>query len=859
MTKTDIKSNLTPMMQQFYSIKNDYPDAILFFRMGDFYEMFDKDAEVASKVLGIALTNRNKSSENSPPMCGIPYHSYQPYLNKLLSAGYKVAICEQLEDPSKAKGIVKRGVTRIITPGTILENEALENHNYNFLLSVSASEKGVYYSAIADASTGDLFLFSSNDIKETITRFNPKEVIGDIDIKNKNLQGIDLPFYYVDKKFHFKTMLNSITEYFNVTSLKALGILDEEYVKPVYFVLNYVKNMLIDVNFKRPNLITSQENIYIDSIAQKTLELFQSTSDRRDATLYQILNKCSTPMGERLLSFYLMTPTNDINEISVRQNLCEFFLNNKEIRLKVIQILKEIYDLERIITRINAKKATPKDLVYLRSSIKPLDELKDLLKDSINPFIKEIFEAFDDLNDLHNYLIEAISDDPPYILDKGGVINDGFIKEIDDLRFLRKNSRIELAKIEAKEKNNSGINTLKIKYNKVFGYYLEVPKSQIKNVPEYFERRQTLVSAERYITEELKELEEKILTADERLAKLEAEIFKEVVKEVQKHTDRIRGVSKLLSKIDVMVSFAEVAEANRYVKPEVTNGDVIKIIDARHPVVERFSEEQFVPNDIFLNNKDSRLMIITGPNMAGKSTYIRTVGIITIMAHIGSFIPAKSGEIGRIDRIFTRIGANDNLSQNESTFMVEMMETGNILNNATENSLIILDEIGRGTSTFDGVSIAWAISEYILNNIKAKTLFATHYHELSDIPLTNFGAKNLTVEVREWNNEIIFLRKIIEGSSDRSYGIYVAKLAGLPKEVLERSYEILSELEKNEFGIDGIPKLAKKSKKGGKLVQPILIFEENEAVSELKKIDINKITPLEALNILAKLKELADE
>jgi len=859
MTKTNIKSNLTPMMQQFYSMKDEYPDAILFFRMGDFYEMFDEDAEIASKVLGIALTNRNKSSENSPPMCGIPYHSYQPYLNKLLNAGYKVAICEQLEDPSKAKGIVKRGVTRIITPGTVIEDEALKDYHYNFLVSVSMSDKGIYYSAIADVSTGDLFLFSSKDIKEIVRRFNPKEIIGDIDIKKEFTKGVNLPFYYMEKKFHFKTMLTTITDYFKATSLKALGILDDEYVKPIYFILNYTKEMLIDVNFKKPNFITSNENIYIDSIAQKTLELFESTSDRKDATLYHILNRCSTPMGERLLSFYLMTPTNDINEISVRQNICEYFLNNKDTRLKIIELLKEIYDLERIITRINAKKATPRDIVYLRSSIRPLAELKNILKESINPFVQEIYEEFDDLDDLYNYLLKAISKEPPYMLDKGGVINDGFIKEIDELRFLRKNSRSELAKIEAKEKNSTGINTLKIKYNKVFGYYLEVPKSQIKNVPAYFERRQTLVNAERYITEELKELEEKILTAEERLIKLETEIFEEVVKEVQKQADRIRHVARLLSRIDVLISFAEIAEANRYVKPVVTDSGLIKVIDARHPVVEKFSEEQFVPNDIFLNDTDSRFMIITGPNMAGKSTYIRMVGLIAIMAHIGSFIPAKSGEIGKIDRIFTRIGANDNLSQNESTFMVEMMETGNILNNATENSLIILDEIGRGTSTFDGVSIAWAISEYILNNIKAKTLFATHYHELADIPLTNFGAKNLTIEVKEWNNEIIFLRKIIEGSTDKSYGIYVAKLAGLPNEVIERSYEILNELEKNEFGIDGIPKLAKKSKKREKLVQPILIFEENEAVSELRKIDINSITPLEALNILAKLKELADE
>lgn len=857
MDKNTDNSKLTPMMQQFYSVKKDFPDSILFFRMGDFYEMFEDDAVVASKVLGIALTSRNKSSDNSPPMCGIPYHSYQTYLNKLLNAGYKVAICEQLEDPSKTKGIVKRGVVRVVTPGTVIEDESLGNSNFNFLTAISKTDS-LYYSVVADISTGDLFLFHSKSLNDVIDKFKPKEIIGEVE----NLKGEKIPFYKVDKTYHFKTMLSEILNYFNGSSLKSVGITEDDYVRPLFYLISYLKSMMIDVNLKRPVVFLTENQLYLDSVAQKTLELFESSSGRKDATLFGVLNRCSTPMGERLLSLYIMSPTNDIEEIATRQNLVEYFLLNKEIRLRLKDYLKEIYDLERIMTRIAAKKASPADLTWLKNSLKPLSDIKNTLEKSNNPFVEDIYNSFDDLKDVYDFLDTAVVDDPPATIEKGGAIKDGYVKEIDELRFLRKNSRAELAKIETEEKNLTGINTLKVKYNKVFGYYIEVPKSQSKNVPAYFERKQTLVNAERYVTAKLKELEEKILTAEDRLIELEKQAFGEIVEKILEHNIRIRFMSGLIARLDVILSFAETAQSNRYTKPVVNERDVIKIIDARHPVIEKFIDEPFVPNDIFLNNEDSRLMIITGPNMAGKSTYIRTVALVCIMAHIGSFVPAKSAEIGTIDRIFTRIGASDNISQGESTFMVEMVETGNILNNATGKSLVVLDEIGRGTSTFDGVSIAWAISEYLLNRVRAKTLFATHYHELSDIPIVNHGAKNLTIEVKEWKNEIIFLRKIIEGSSDRSYGIYVAKLAGLPDEVIVRSDEILRQLEKNEFGVDGLPKLAKTAnvqQKQQKIIQPILIFEENEVLTELRKIDVNKITPLEALNILARLKELADE
>lgn len=849
---SDVK--ITPMMQQFRSVKEDYPDCIVFFRMGDFYEMFEDDAVTASKILGIALTNRNKSSENSPPMCGIPYHSYQPYLNKLLSAGFKVAICEQLEDPSKTKTIVKRGVTRVITPGTVIDEDGISDNNLNFLVSVCFGKSG-YFAFISDVSTGDTFLFKTKQLDEILNKFHPRELIVDSTF-NKD---VNIPFYRVEKVFSKNIMTQKIADMFKLNSLKSLGITEDEFINPVFHTLYYLEEMMLDVKLKKPLLLTNSDEVYVDSIAQRTLEIFRGSEGDPGSSLYKILNRCKTPMGERLLSIFLFSPTNNISEINERLNIVEYLLNNKGFREEFASYLRQISDIERIITRVAARRVNPGDILNLKNSIGDFPAIKKMLIESNFPFFVEYGESFDELTDIYNFINSVISDDASLNISNGGIVKDGFSPEVDELRNLRRNGRAELLKIEINEKEKTGISTLKVRYNKVFGYYIEVSKGQTKFVPEYYERKQTLVNAERYITHELKELENKILSSEDRLLELEKKIFEDAVEHIATFYDRIKATSELIARLDVLAGLGEVAEKNKYFRPVVTEGEEIKIVDGRHPVVEHFISEPFVPNDLFLGSSDRKLLIITGPNMAGKSTYIRMCGIIALMAHIGSFVPAKSCEVGKIDRIFTRIGASDNLSRGESTFMVEMVETANILSNATKNSLIILDEIGRGTSTFDGLSIAWGITEYILNKIGAKTLFATHYHELSDIPLTNHGAVNLTVDVKEWKNEIIFLRKIIEGSTDRSYGIYVGKLAGLPKEVIDRGNEILSTLEKNEFGTDGIPKLAKKRVRQPQIVQPILIFEENEVLEELRNLDVDNLTPVQALNLIAKLKEKALE
>lgn len=845
---SDVK--ITPMMQQFRSVKSKYPDCIIFFRMGDFYEMFEDDAISASKILGIALTNRNKSSDNSPPMCGIPYHSYQPYLNKLLSSGFKVAVCEQLEDPSKTKTIVKRGVTRVITPGTVIDEDGIASSGLNFLVSVSCEKTG-FFCFISDVSTGDTFLFKTTQIVEILNKFNPRELIVD----GKFKEDVNIPVFAIDKVFHKNSMIRKIIDTFKINSIKSIGVTEDEFINPIFNTLYYLEEMILDVNFKKPVMLSGEDELYIDSIAQRTLEIFKGSDVEVDASLYGLLNRCKTPMGERLLSVYLMSPTNNTYEINERLSIVEYFFVNKIVREQLQAYCKQISDVERIMTRVSARRASPRDIVNLKNSIRNFTLIKQLLVESNFPVFVEYGEFFDDLKDVYEFIDNRIADDAPFNTANAGVIKDGFSSEIDELRDLRKNSRSELLKLEISEKEKTGISTLKVRYNKVFGYYIEVSKGQTKLVPEHYERKQTLVNAERYVTRELKELENRILTAEDRLLELEKSIFENTVETLNTFYERIKTSSQLIAKLDVLAGFGDIAETNRYCRPVVTDGDEIKIVDGRHPVVEHFIGEPFVPNDLFLGSSDRKLLIITGPNMAGKSTYIRMCGIIAIMAHVGSFVPARSCEVGKIDRIFTRIGASDNLSKGESTFMVEMVETGNILSNATKNSLIILDEIGRGTSTFDGLSIAWAITEYILNNIGAKTLFATHYHELSDIPLTNPKAKNLTIEVKEWKNEVIFLRKIIEGSTDRSYGIYVAKLAGLPEEVIQRGNEILSTLEKNEFGTDGLPKLSKKMAKKEKIVQPILVFEESEVLEELRSLEIDKITPLEALNLLAKFKE----
>lgn len=843
---------ITPMYSQFLQEKKNYPDAILFFRMGDFYEMFGEDAKIASKILNIALTARNKNEENPIPMCGIPYHSYIPYLKKLVDAGYKVAICEQLEDPKNAKGIVKRGVVRVVTPGTLIEDDILAGNDFNFILSFER-DGDIFYAVVSDTSTGDTFVTKSVSIEDIITQWNPKEII--TTINNPPVGNATILRY----RYNDEYMLDRVAEYYGITSTVAIGIREEVIVKALFNLIKYIDDNLLDVKLKFPEFFTFDNTLYMDAVAIKTLEVVESSDPSGKTSLFDVLNFCKTAMGERLLKFYLLTPTRLKFEILRRQEWITFFVNNSDLIDSLSKILSEINDIERIITRISAKKGSPRDLIGLKNSLKQLPQIKKILKGYVSPILQDFLKNFDDLKDIYQLIDHAISDDPPLNIKDCGVIKDGYSTEVDELRSIRKNSQSLLLKIENEEKEKTGISTLKVRYNKVFGYYIEISKGQVGKVPDYYERRQTLVNAERFITPELKKLEEKILTAEERLQELEYEIFCQIRDDVSSNASRIRYVAQMVAEIDFFISSAYCAIKYNYVRPEVGDFEEIKIIDGRHPVIERRVKEGFVPNDVLLDGTKNRLMIITGPNMSGKSTYLRTVAVITLMAHCGLFVPAREAKIGFVDRIFTRVGASDNLARGESTFMVEMLETANIIKNATQKSLIILDEIGRGTSTFDGLSIAWSVAEYIAERVKAKTLFATHYHELTELESMVAGVKNYTALVKEWKNEIIFMRKITEGVADKSYGIYVAKLAGLPEAIVSRAEEVLSILEKHEISIDGSFMMTKKKRSYERtVIQPMLLFEEHPIISELKGINPDELSPKEALELFYKIREKLD-
>ncbi|MGC8924645.1 MAG: DNA mismatch repair protein MutS [Calditerrivibrio sp.] len=843
---------ITPMYSQFLQEKKNYPDAILFFRMGDFYEMFGEDAKIASKILNIALTARNKNEENPIPMCGIPYHSYIPYLKKLVDAGYKVAICEQLEDPKNAKGIVKRGVVRVVTPGTLIEDDILAGNDFNFILSFE-KDGDIFYAVVSDTSTGDTFVTKSASIEDIITQWSPKEII--TTMNNPTVRNATILRY----RYNYEYMLDRVADYYEITSTIAIGIREESIVKALFNLIKYIDDNLLDVKLKFPEFFTFDDTLYMDAVAIKTLEVVESSDPSGKTSLFDVLNFCKTAMGERLLKFYLLTPTRLKFEILRRQEWITFFVNNSDLIDSLSKVLSEINDIERIITRISAKKGSPRDLVGLKNSLKQLPQIKKILKGYISPILQDFLDNFDDLKDIYQLIDNAISDDPPLNIKDCGVIKDGYSSEVDELRGIRKNSQSLLLKIENEEKEKTGISTLKVRYNKVFGYYIEISKGQAGKVPDYYERRQTLVNAERFITPELKKLEEKILTAEERLQELEYEIFCQIRDDVSSNSSRIRYVAQMVAEIDFFISAAYCAIKYNYVRPEVGDFEEIKIIDGRHPVIERRVREGFVPNDILLDGIKNRLMIITGPNMSGKSTYLRTAAVITLMAHCGLFVPAREAKIGFVDRIFTRVGARDNLARGESTFMVEMLETANILKNATSKSLIILDEIGRGTSTFDGLSIAWSVAEYIAERIKAKTLFATHYHELTELESMVSGVKNYTALVKEWKNEIIFMRKIAEGVADRSYGIYVAKLAGLPEVIVSRAEEVLSILEKHEISIDGSFMMTKRKKSYERtVIQPMLLFEEHPIITELKSINPDELSPKDALELFYRIREKLD-
>ncbi len=838
--------NLTPAMAQFYDIKEQYPDSILFFRMGDFYEMFGDDALTASKILGIALTCRNKSSENQIPLCGIPYHSYMPYLVKLLKAGKKVAICEQLEDPKLVKGVVKRGVTRVVTPATALEDEAVVTFDNNFLISLYAELDKVYMAAV-DVTTGETYLKTINieTLEESTPGLDAKEIISNIDIDLNNI-----PVTLRNPGRQYNTALNRVLSHYNVTSEKALFIEDKGYIWAIAMILDYLDDLILTTKLMLPVTLNDTDNLILDSVASSTLELTNSSAGK-DNTLFYILNQTSTPMGARFLKNTILRPLRNISHINTRLDIVEYFVNNSSFLSTVNGLLSNIFDIERITSRLISGRATPKDLIWLKLSIKNIPELDAMLQSVPDVFSKYKLDAQEELY----FLIEkAINDEPPAAIKEGGIIKSGYNNHVDELRDIKQNGKSLLLEIEERERKKTGISQLKIGYNKVFGYYFEVSRLNASKMPDYFERKQTLANSERFITEELGELENKILNAEEKLADIEYSLFHNIRKYASNQADKLRQLAKLIAEIDTIAAFANVSIKNNYSRPKMVENGVLNIKEGRHPVVENKIKSSFVPNDFYLDNDDNRLLIITGPNMSGKSTYLRSSALIAVMAHCGCFVPADMAEIPLLDRIFTRVGASDNLSRGESTFMVEMVETANILKNATKNSLIILDEIGRGTSTFDGISIAWAVAEHILNNIGAKTLFATHYFELTEIGEKGKGAQNYTVSVEEWNNEVIFLRKVIKGTADKSYGIYVGKMAGLPESVIKRANEVLSDLENHEDISISQSKEVKTVKQ--KFVQPILVFDDSHPViEELKKMDIDNITPMQAMQILSDLKK----
>ncbi|MBZ2173799.1 DNA mismatch repair protein MutS [Schnuerera sp. xch1] len=860
------------MMKQYKEIKEKYKDSILFFRLGDFYEMFFDDAIIASKELEIALTQRDAGGNEKAPMCGVPYHVSEVYVSKLVEKGYKVAICEQLEDPSIAKGIVKRDVIKVVTPGTITDMNVLDEKSNNFLVSIYFDNLGVGLSYV-DSSTGEMYttenLGTTNDLYDYVLdelgKIFPTEIIcNEKFAENKKVMNIIenrinpyITIYDSDLTSNIDWTIK-ITNHFNVNSTKNLGLTGRMYsILSTGKLLDYLYDTQKDSLKHISNLefYNSAEYMIIDINTRTNLEIHETIMNReKKGSLIWILDKTSTAMGGRLLKKWLEQPLLNIKEIVKRQQIVELFVNDIITMDKVKDCLRKIYDLERLISKISYGNCNARDLYSLKISLDRLPELKELLIQSKNEIFIELGMKIDSLSDICELIENSIVDNPPISVKEGNLIKEGYNEELDDLKKANIEGKQWLANLESKEIQKTGIKNLKIGFNKKSGYYFEVTKSNFDLVPNYFIRKQTLTNSERYYTNELKEIELQILGAEEKMIEMEYNIFQDVRLKVKAQTNRIQRLSKQIAKIDVLNSLAQVAYKNNYVKPKLNNRGIIEIIEGRHPVIEEtLSDSVFVPNDTLLDNKDSLLQIITGPNMAGKSTYMRQVAIITLMAQIGSFVPAKEANIGIVDRIFTRIGASDNLSQGESTFMVEMHEVANIMKNASKNSLIILDEVGRGTSTYDGLSIAWAIIEHIATNIKAKTLFATHYHELTELEDKLEGIKNLTILVEEKGDEVIFLRKIIEGSTNKSYGIEVAKLAGIDEKITNRANEILFQIEQNR-------KLTNSNKKSQSNHQfDFIDYKKNYFLDKINKLNIQKITPIEAINILYELTEEASK
>lgn len=874
-------AELTPMMKQYMETKSQYQDCILFYRLGDFYEMFFEDALTASRELEITLTGKNCGQEEKAPMCGVPYHAVEGYLNRLVAKGYKVAICEQVEDPKTTKGIVKREVVRIVTPGTNLDTQALDETKNNYIMCIVyiADKYGV---SVADISTGDYFVTEIPDsakLLDEIYRFSPSEIIcneafymSGVDMDGmKDRLGItiySLESWYFDDEVCRKKLL----EHFEVSSFAGLGLADYDCGiisagALLQYLLETQKNSLSNLTHITP--YAAGKFMMIDSSTRRNLELCETLREKQKrGSLLWVLDKTKTAMGARTLRKYVEQPLIDKTEIIRRldavQELKEQAISREEIR----EYLSPVYDLERLITKITYGSANPRDLTAFRSSLEMLPALLYILQEMKAELLKDLAVDLDPLEDLCILVKKAIREDPPIAMKEGNIINDGYNEEVDKLRRAKSDGKDWLAKLENDEREKTGIKNLKIKYNKVFGYYLEVTNSYKEMVPEYYTRKQTLANAERYITPELKELEDMILGAEDKLYALEYELYSEVRDLIASQIERIQKTAKAVAALDAFASLALVAERNNYVRPKINEKGVIDIKEGRHPVVERMiPNEMFISNDTYLDDKKHRISIITGPNMAGKSTYMRQTALIALMAQIGSFVPAKSANIGLSDRIFTRVGASDDLASGQSTFMVEMTEVANILRNATSKSLLILDEIGRGTSTFDGLSIAWAVIEYISDSrlLGAKTLFATHYHELTELEGKIDNVNNYCIAVKEKGDDIVFLRKIVKGGADKSYGIQVAKLAGVPELVIGRAKEIVEELSDEDITarvseIASKERVVKKKPKVKKYddvdIAQMSLFDtvkDDDVLEELKNLDVGNMTPIDALNTIYRL------
>jgi DNA mismatch repair protein MutS len=864
---------MTPMMRQYFAIKSAHPDAILFFRLGDFYEMFLDDAVVASRILDITLTSRNKGAADEVPLCGIPFHSCQPYITKLVQHGHRVAICEQVEDPKAAKGIVRREVVRVITPGLVIDTDTLDPRRNNYLAALSPGTAGHWGLACVDITTGEFRATESAAIAEIATELvarDPAEVLlpegeaGDLLLARLaiTLQGRSInriPGWVTAEDRATRELLTT----FPHGSLEAFGCLGRPgALGAAGAILHYLAETQKGTLPHLQPLRTFQTHQYmvLDDFTRRNLELTGSLLDGgRRGSLLGVLDRTVTAMGARKLRHWIGHPLVDLEAIRRRHQAVGELAEKSLLRGDLSAGLNGVYDLERLNARIAMATGNAKDLVALRNSLERLPRLLELSADAGAPLLNDLCRQIDPLPEVVDLIARAIVDDPPFVLREGGLIRTGFNAELDELRRISREGKGWIARLEQEEKDRTGIASLKVRFNRVFGYYIEVTRSHLAKVPDDYQRKQTLAGAERFITPVLKEYEEKVLGAEERMVEIEYDLFQEVRRQVAAQGPRIQATADSLATLDVLVGLADLAHNRNYCLPAMDDTTDLMIEEGRHPVIESMAlGERFIPNDVAMDTRENQILVITGPNMAGKSTFMRQVALIVLMAQIGSLVPAKAARIGVVDRIFTRVGASDNLARGQSTFMVEMTETANILNHATPRSLIVLDEIGRGTSTFDGVSIAWAVAEFLHDNpqVAAKTLFATHYHELTDLALTRERVRNYNIAVKEWQEQIIFLRRIVQGGASHSYGIQVARLAGLPTAVIDRAKEVLHNLESGEFET-GAPRLAK-SKKLPSVPPQLGLFDRADDVlrQSLAEIDVTVLTPLEALNRLDELKKM---